>query len=434
MTEATGMSRLGPAAVRPATFFKNGGSTLNRRKFLSQSLVTSITAINCRRILGANDRITIGMIGCGVRNLLKEVLQFSQDTNVEVTAVCDTWRQQREKAVAMVKEASGKEPQQYIHYQDLLATKTVDAVVIGTPDHQHCRMLTATARAGKDAYVEKPLAMEMKELIQAVDTVKKYKRIVQCGTQVRSFPSAVAARAFVSSGGLGKILKVEQSRNSYRPYWHQYGERPVKESDVDWKAFLMHRKYRPFNADQYAGWFGYREFSRGPHSNLMVHFIDLVHYITGATVPKRAVTLGGTYRWKDARTAPDSIETVFEYPNEGFMVRYSTTFGTNAGSYLKFFGTRGVLDASRWSWTEPFQVSGEGSGEPDRIQPGTALPSLESTPHMKNWLECLRSRRPPHAPIEAGYTHSVAVIMADEAYARGTRMVYDPVKRSMRKG
>ncbi len=428
------MSRLGPAAVGPATFFKNGGSTLNRRKFLSQSLVTSITAINCRRILGANDRITIGMIGCGVRNLLKEVLQFSQDTNVEVIAVCDTWRQQREKAVAMVKEASGKEPQQYIHYQDLLATKTVDAVVIGTPDHQHCRMLTATARAGKDAYVEKPLAMEMKELIQAVDTVKKYKRIVQCGTQVRSFPSAVAARAFVSSGGLGKILKVEQSRNSYRPYWHQYGERPVKESDVDWKGFLMHRKYRPFNADQYAGWFGYREFSRGPHSNLMVHFIDLVHYITGATVPKRAVTLGGTYRWKDARTAPDSIETVFEYPDEGFMVRYSTTFGTNAGSYLKFFGTRGVLDASRWSWTEPFQVSGEGSGEPDRIQPGTALPSLESTPHMKNWLECLRSRTPPHAPIEAGYTHSVAVIMADEAYARGTRMVYDPVKRSMRKG
>jgi predicted dehydrogenase len=407
---------------------------LNRRKFLSQSLVTSITAINCRRILGANDRITIGMIGCGVRNLLKEVLQFSQDTNVEVTAVCDTWRQQRENAVAMVKEASGKEPQQYIHYQDLLATKTVDAVVIGTPDHQHCRMLTATARAGKDAYVEKPLAMEMKELIQAVDTVKRYKRIVQCGTQVRSFPSAVAARAFVSSGGPGRILKVEQSRNSYRPYWHQYGERPVKESDVDWKAFLMHRKYRPFNADQYAGWFGYREFSRGPHSNLMVHFIDLVHYITGATVPKRAVTLGGTYRWKDARTAPDSIETVFEYPDEGFMVRYSTTFGTNAGSYLKFFGTRGVLDASRWSWTEPFQVSGEGSGEPDRIQPGTDLPSLESTPHMKNWLECLRSRKAPHAPIEAGYTHSVAVIMADEAYVRGTRIVYDPVKQSMRQG
>ena len=124
---------------------------MNRRKFLNQSLITSITAINSRRIFGANDRISLGIVGCGTRNLLKEVLQFSQDTNVEVTAVCDTWRQQREKAVAMVKEASGNEPLQFVRYQDLLAQKGVDAVVIGTPDHQHCRMLTAATREGKDA-------------------------------------------------------------------------------------------------------------------------------------------------------------------------------------------------------------------------------------------------------------------------------------------
>ena len=405
---------------------------MNRRSFLYQSLVTSAAALNSRRVLGANDRISIGMIGCGARNLLKEVLQFSSDTNVEVVAVCDSWRQQREKAAATVKEVSGNEPQQFVHYLDLVAQKNVDAVVIGTPDHQHCRMLTTAAKAGKDAYVEKPLAMEMRELIEAVATVNKYQRIVQCGTQIRSYPSAAGARAFVTSGGLGKILKVEQCRNSYRPYWHRYGERSVQESDVDWKAFLMHRKYRPFNADQYSGWYGYREFSRGPHSNLMVHFIDLVHYITGATLPKRVVTLGGTYRWKDSRTAPDSIETILEY--EGFLVRYNTTFGTGAGNYLKFFGTRGVLDASRWSWTEPFQLSGEGSGEPDRIEAGTALPTIESTPHMKNWLECLRSRKAPNAPIDAGYAHSVAVIMADEAYVRGARMAYDPTKKSIREG
>lgn len=407
---------------------------MNRRKFLNRSLAVSVTAMSARRILGANDRIAVGMIGCGTRNLLKEVLEFRQAANAEVTAVCDTWRVQREKAETAVKEASGAAPRQFVHYQELLAVKEIDAVVIGTPDHQHCRMLTAAARAGKDAYIEKPLAMEMKELIEAVDSVKKYQRVVQCGTQIRSLPSSVAARAFVTSGGLGKVLKVEQSRNSFRPYWHGYGNRPVQESEVDWRAFLMHRKYRTFNADQYAGWFGYREFSRGPHSNLMVHFIDLVHYITGATVPKRVVALGGTYRWKDSRTAPDSIETVLEYPEEGFLVRYNTTFGTNAGSYLKFFGTRGVLDASRWSWTEPFQLTGEGSGEPDRLEPGAHIPIVESTPHMKNWLDCLRSRKPPIAPIEAGYTHSVAVIMADEAYFRGVRMVYDPAKRAIRPG
>lgn len=106
------------------------------------------------------------------------------------------------------------------------------------------------------------------------------------------------ARAFVAAGGLGKILKVEQSRNSYRPYWHRYAERPVAAEDVDWKAFLMHRRYRAFNADQYAGWFGYRDFSRGPHTNLMAHFINMVHLVTGAKIPKRAVTLGGIYRGK----------------------------------------------------------------------------------------------------------------------------------------
>jgi hypothetical protein len=95
---------------------------------------------------------------------------------------------------------------------------------------------------------------------------------------------------------------------------------------------------------------------------------------------------------------------------------------------------RGVLDASRWSWTEPFQVSGDGSGEPDRIETSAGLPTLESTPHMKNWLECLRNRKVPNAPIEAGYAHSVAAIMADEAYVRGARIVYDPVKRSIRQG
>ena len=402
---------------------------MRRRAFMG---MTAAAALRPQRILGANDRIGICIIGCGDRGLLREVLQFAPETNVEIRAVCDTWRQQREKAVAAVREASGNAPEAFVRYPDLLARQEIDAVVIGTPDHQHCAQLTAAARAGKDAYIEKPLAMEMKELLEAVDEVKKRERVVQCGTQVRSFPTAAAARAFVASGGLGRILKVEQSRNSYRPYWHRYGERPVEESDVDWKGFLMHRKYRPFDADQYAGWYGYREFSRGPHANLMVHFIDLIHFVTGAKVPRRVVTLGGTYRWKDARTAPDSVETILDYAEEGFLVRYNSTFGTNAGSYLKFFGTRGVLDATRWG--QPWLLTGEGSGEPDRVPPGATLPEVDSPHHMRNWLDCLRSRQPPNAPIDAGYSHSVAVIMADEALVRGTRLVYDPARRAIHAG
>lgn len=399
---------------------------MNRRQFVAG------TALSARRILGANDRIGVAVIGCGERGLVQEILKFGRDTNAEVAVVCDTWRQQREKAAALVRESSGKEPRQLVHYQDVLALKEIDAVVIGAPDHHHSTMLAASVRAGKDVYIEKPLAMDMKELNEAADAVKKSGRVVQVGTQVRSFASSVAARAFVASGGLGKIFKIEQSRNSYRPYWHLYGERPIQESDVDWKAFLGHRKYRPWDPDQYTAWYGYREFSRGPHAAFMVHFIDLVHFITGAKYPKRVTAMGGTYRWKDQRTAPDSIEVLLEYPEDGFLVRYNTTFGTNGNSYLRFFGTRGVMDATRWA--NPWVLSGEGVPDSDRIPPGARIPEVESTPHMKNWLECIRTRQAPNAPIEAGYAHAVAAIMADESYLRGVRLVFDPVKRTIQAG
>jgi predicted dehydrogenase len=404
-------------------------SRFNRRQFL---LATSLAAVQSQRVPGANDRIGVAVIGCGTRGLLSEVLQFGRGLNVEAVAVCDTWREQRERAAAQVKEATGTEPKQFVHYQEVLACKEVDGVLISTPDHQHCTQLSAAIRAGKDVYVEKPLAMEMKELIEAVDTVKKSDRVVQVGTQVRSWPPSVAGRAFVASGGLGKIIKIEQSRNNYRPYWYSTGARQANEADVDWKAFLMHRKFRPWNADQYVAWYGYHEFSRGPHAGYMAHFADLLHFVTGAKYPARVVALGGIYRWKDERTAPDSIEVVMEYPEERFLVRYNTTFGTNANSFLKFIGTRGVMDATNWN--KAWLLSGDGFPEPDRIPAGARIPEIESTPHMKNWFECLRSRKPPNATIDDGYNHAVACIMADEAYVRGKRMVYDPTRRAIHEG
>jgi predicted dehydrogenase len=407
-------------------------STLNRRDFVNGAFAaTSLAASSYRRVLGANNRLNLGVIGCGHRGLLKEAIEFQNESNAQVMAVCDTWKQPREKAVAMVKEACGTAPEQFVRYQDLLALKTVDAVIIGTPDHQHCTMLTAAARAGKDAYCEKPLAMSLKELNEAVRAVKSNNRIVQIGTQVRSWAPSVSGRAFVQSGGLGKIFKIEQSRNGQKPYWHSYGERPIAEADVDWKGFLMNQKARPFNGKQYAGWYGFREFSRGPHTNLMVHFIDLVHYVTGAKVPSSVVTMGGKFRFKeDEYTCPDSVECVLEYAQEGFLVRYNSTFGTGANSYLKFIGTKGVMDASNWS--KPWTVSGEGSSDPDRIQPGTAVPQVESPHHMKNFFDCVRSRQAPNAPIEAGFAHSIATIMADLSFTTGRKVTYDPAKNSIK--
>jgi predicted dehydrogenase len=270
--------------------------------------------------------------------------------------------------------------------------------------------------------------MTLKELNSAFDTVKKSDRVVQMGTQVRSWAAPVAGRLFVQSGGLGRIYKVEQSRNASRPYRHPYGERKVEAADVEWKAFLMHRKPRPFDPVQYGGWYGFRDFSQGPQSNLACHYFDLVHYVTGAKYPKSVVASGGKYRFQDRYDCVDQIEIVMEY--DGFLSRYNTTFGTAHNSFLKFFGTRGVLDATRWN--RPWIVTGE-PREQDRAADGP-LPEAETTDHMKNFLECVGSRKAPAAPIEAGYAHAITALMADESMLRGARVVYDPVKRAIREG
>ena len=408
----------------------------NRRQFMT--IAATLSAASYNRVLGANDRVRVANVGCGRRGLLKELIQVKDDAQLEVAAVCDTWKQKRERASEQVKEAQGRPPFATARIEEVLNRRDIDAVVIGTPDHLHCTQLIQAIRAGKDVYVEKPLAMNMKELVRAYDEVKKSDRIVQVGTKMRSYPQSGGAKAFLASGELGKVLKVEQVRNGYSPYWMSFGgdafanEKP-SESDVDWKAFLGDRKPRPFDPGQYQNWYGYREFSRGPHTNLMVHFIDLVHFITNVQFPRRVVALGNTYRWKGQFDVPDSVEVAFDYP-EGFMVRYCTMFGNGANNYAKWFGTRGTLDAKNLSARETWLASGEGSGEQDKIRATTEVPKVETVHHMKNWIDCIRSRKQPIAPIEAGYAHSVAVIMADEALSTGRRMTYDHSRREVLAG
>jgi len=414
-------------------------SATNRREFLGRTLpAVTLGAASWRRVLGANDRIAVANVGCGRRNLLREAIEIGSDANIEIRAVCDTWGLKRRRAAEQVKEFTGREPAQVIDFRDLLVMRDIDAVIIGTPDHLHARMLAEAARAGKHVYVEKPIAMNMKELNEAYDAVKKHKVVVQVGTQMRSYPQSLAAKEFIASGRLGKIIKVEQARNSYEPYWQSYGgpeffaEAPVEE-DVAWSLFLGDRPKRPFNPQQYLGWYGYREFSRGPHTNLMVHFIDRVHYITPATIPRQVVALGGTYRWKGDYTAPDSVEVVLEYPEE-FLVRYATVFGNAAGRCARWYGARGTLDAKNLSNREPWSVSGEGSGEPDRLGESLELAMPPRVHHLKNWIDAIRSGEEPVAGIDAGYAQSVAVIMADEALLTGRRQLYDPVRREVRAG
>jgi predicted dehydrogenase len=164
-----------------------------------------------------------------------------------------------------------------------------------------------------------------------------------------------------------------------------------------------------------------------------LHFIDTVHYLAGTGCPRYAVAHFSQVAWKDGFTVPDSVEMIFEYP-EGFTVRYGQFFGNSGGRYLNVYGTRGTLDCSDWSWDGEWRLDGRGAEGPDRIQESTRLPRAKSTPHMKNWLECLRNRQDPIASIEAGYAHAVAGIMAELSNKLGRRVSFDPQRREIPEG
>jgi predicted dehydrogenase len=413
-------------------------SSITRRRFVRTTAVSgpafALTALNYSRVLGANDRISIGLIGCGDRGVnahLKGISPYIRSENIELSAVCDPWSVAREKASATVKEDWGREPRAFVSHRELLSLKEVDAVMIASCDHQHARQLEAAANAGKDVYCEKPLARNLTELRKAVDAVKRANAIVQVGTQLRSLPSFRGCREVYQSGILGKVTRIEQCRNGSQPYWYRYLKPEVKKEELDWGEFWMGKPKLSFDPILYSGWYGYRYFSDGPVPGFASHFTDLVHFITGAQFPSSCVCQGGTFLWNDDHhfTCPDQVQASWIYP-EGFMVSYSTNFGNDYGNSFKAFGDQGVLKME--DWNAPVYTAEGGSKNKGVIRGINAVKEIEGPDHFLDWLQCLRSRRAPHAPIAAGYQHAVACIMAVESFNRGRRTHYDSQKCSIR--
>jgi len=412
-----------------------------RRDFLrtaaAGTAAAAMTAASQRRVLGANERISIGVIGCGQRGYgahMTGVNKHAEAENIEITAVCDVWSDRLTFAAEKVQEWYGRAPRTCTDYKELLALDDLDAVMIATPDFQHCVQLEATAKAGKHVYCEKPLAMNMKELKSACDAVEAADIVVQIGTQLRSTPEVMGCKTLYETGVLGKVSRVEQFRNGTKPNWYKrLVNLPIEESEVDWPSFLMHRPRRPFNDKLLAGWYGYREFCTGSFGQFMSHFIDMVHFITGAQYPSAAVAQGDTFIWADAEyefDCADQVQTTLVYP-EGFMVNYCTNFGNGSGNRTVIYGAHGTMDFSNRN--QPV-VSGAGATEKATLRDETPVEPVECPDHFQNWLQCMRSGETPVGPIGVGYQHSVACIMSDLARQTGRRQVYDHKKRQVRAG
>lgn len=413
--------------------------TPSRRQFLKTAsagaAAASLSAAGYARIVGANDRISIGVIGCGARGFrahMPGVHKHAKEQNLEITAVADPWRPRRETAAEKCKEWYGRRARAFVSYRDLLALDDVDAVMIASCDHQHTTHLEATAKAKKDVYCEKPLAMEVDRLKRACDAVKLSGVVCQIGTQVRSYPTSTGCRELYKTGVLGKVARIEQVRNGTKPYWYSRMTE-ADEKDVDWKEFLMHRPMRPFRADHFTGWYGVRGFSDGPIPGLASHFVDLINYITGSTIPLSAVAQAGTFTWKDEHgfTCPDQVEATWVYP-EGFMVNYTTNFGNSSGNCIRFCGDQGTMNLTPWSRPTVTRAgAGKKSELPREEQP---VEPVETPDHFLNWLQCIRDRKTPNASIDDGFNHAITVLMAVRAHDTGRRQVYDPKKREIREG
>jgi len=413
----------------------------SRREFLASitaagavSLVAprGVDARTVRRSFGANDRIRIGVIGCGNRGIdteMASVRDHAKEENLEVIAVYDPWRLARENAAAKAKEWFGTDAKQCRSVDELLGLADVDAVFISAPDHWHATYLEAVTKAGKHVYVEKPMAIEIGELNRAYAAAKASGVVIQVGTQLRSTAVAMGCRELVKSGKLGKLSRIEQVRNGERPYWYEYLKPDVRAEDLDWNTFTKGRTTKAFDPILYSGWYGYWEFSQGPVPQWAVHFLDTAHFIAGLGIPESCVCLGGVYTWKDehAFTAPDQVQALWQYP-EGLMISYTTNFGNSAGDTIRYCGDKGTL---KLGWEDATYSADGGIHRDGSIRGENKVEPIEQTDHWVNWYRCMRDKKTPNASLDAGYQHAIASIMATMSYEKGRRTRFDAAKRTI---
>jgi len=401
---------------------------LSRRSFLAASgLAVGAGMVLERSALGANDRISVGMIGTGDRcgSHIQELGKLRESNKVEITAVCDVWRRNREAAAARVEKLFGKKPFQTSRFGELIARDDIDAVVIATPDFAHTPIMIEALKNKKDVYVEKPMSITIEEANEAMDLARKNERVVQAGTQRRSEGCWKAARKFLASGQLGQVTRISAANCFNEPRWaRDFSD--CKQEDVDWDAYLFNRPKVAFDPRLLRRWHLYKMCTNGISGLWMSHLVDAAANVMNASYPNSAVALGGIYMWKDGREHTDVFHALLDYP-EGFLFNWCMGLTNGAGTHYTIHGRYGTLDIEKLTY------SGEG-GEKDKQIAAGKLDPVPDESHMANWLECIRTRQRPNADIEFGHQHSAATIMAANALETGQRMRYDRDQRKILPG
>ncbi len=440
--------------------------TTTRRNFVKRTASSSLGLIiggtgmaakSYGNILGSNDKIRVGIVGFSDRfkhSLGPAFLKYANEMNFEFFSICDLWNRRRSEGQAWYKEKTGKNIST-TRNTDELWEKNPDAVIISTADFQHSLLLAEAVNAGCDAYCEKPFAETMDDAMVGLKAVKETGKVVQIGSQNRSGANYHVAHDYIKSGKFGKITSVEMTFNVNQPgRWRRPDlVNSIKESDTDWKRFLLNRPFEAWDPRKYLEYRLYWPYSSGIPGQWMCHQIDTIHWFTGLDYPRSVTANGGIYAWKDGRRNFDTVTAVFDYgpfddPTEGFQVIYSSRMHNSSGGVKEYyFSNGGKLDLDN------NKVSPEGGltekyAKAMDMKPflleNFELPKIKAesgantgadpltNAHMQNWMQCVRDRNTKtNAPVEAGYNHSIAVIMVTAALRKEGKATFDAQKKQV---
>jgi predicted dehydrogenase len=432
-----------------------------RRSFIKKSVKATaglyiasvgLSAKSYGKIIGANDRVRVGTIGFSDRfrqSLFPSFQNHNKELNFDLVAVSDIWKKRREEGVSFLKEKMGHDIVGCRNNEELYALKDMDAVFVSTSDFQHALHAVEAVKAGCDAYVEKPFAETMEDNRLALKVIKASDRIIQIGSQRRSGENYQAADQFIKAGKFGNITMVELTWNVNQPgRWRRPGlVAQLNEADTDWKRFLLNRPFEKWDPRKYLEYRLFWPYSSGIPGQWMSHQIDTVHWFSGLKHPRSVVANGGIYQWKDGRKNWDTLTAVFDYGtpdnSQGFQVMFSSRQhnGEETPSEV-YFSNGGELNLINNKVSAKGGLSKKMAAQMDMQE--NLLPDFDLTNksvkvvasantggdpltsgHVRNWMECIRSRKEPNAPVEAGYYHSIANIMTTAASRTGYKATFD---------
>lgn len=397
---------------------------LARRDFLrgTGQAAAALTAASYSRVLGANERVQLGLIGCGSRGT-EDMGNFVRAGNVDVAALCDVYAESLNRAKTSPAAANAKT---FSDHRRLLEMKELDVALICVPDHWHAVIAIDALNAGKDVYVEKPLTRTIEEGPPIVKAARTNNRVCQVGMQQRSGKHYLEAkREYIDSGKLGKITLC-------RTWWHGNSfhlrrapaSLQTKPANLDWAHFLGPVKWRDWDPQQYFNWRAYLDFGGGQVTDLFTHWLDVVHMFMGADIPISAQAAGGVYNFKDGRTAPDTINVLLQYPGEYTVTFEATLVPSITGAAQEFCGTQGRLwiDRSRYE----FYPLGR------NVQPTVvkAQSSLDLD-HIQNFLDCVKTRQLPNGDVLVGHRSAQASHLGNISYMQKRRIDFDPVREEI---